>query len=247
MTADEKATDAEFLRRWIADAWRRTVMHHAFWFREVEDLLGLETACRLEAQVLERSLSIQLPRYESTLSPDRVAGSWPRLRTLGVAELDAVLDAAAKNWLVNDGVWFQAVEHHASLELAMRCNEGAWSRFAPYEAWRIQALLGIDGRSGGLEALKTALDYRLYARINTQDVRDDGDDAFVFRMLECRVQSARQRKGLEDYPCKSAGIIEFTGFARAIHPDVETVCLACPPDDHPREFACGWRFSLTRR
>ena len=63
-------------------------------------------------------------------------------------------------------------------------------------------------------------------------------------MLECRVQIARQRKGLEDYPCKSAGIIEFTGFAKGIHPDIETTCLVCPPDDHPREFFCGWRFSL---
>ena len=72
---------------------------------------------------------------------------------------------------------------------------------------------------------------------------NDGDDAFCCRMLECRVQIARNRKGLEDYPCKSAGIIEFTGFAKGIHPDIETTCLVCPPDDHPREFFCGWRFS----
>ena len=239
--------DADFLRRWIVDAWQRTLMHHGFWFREVENRFDHETACQLEQQVFDRSQPIQRSRYAEVLGLGGDDSHWPPLESMDLETLNALMDASAKNWLVNDGVWFQAMEHHGTIEDAMRCNDGAWSFFAPYEAERVRELIALDPEIPVLEQLKTALDYRLYARINKQEIQDDGDDAFLFRMLECRVQIARQRKGLTDYPCKSAGIIEFTGFAHAIHPEIETSCIACPPDDHPRDWFCGWRFSTQVR
>jgi hypothetical protein len=63
-------------------------------------------------------------------------------------------------------------------------------------------------------------------------------------MLDCRVQSARKRKGLADHPCKSVGIVEYTEFAKTIDPRITTRCIACPPDVHPEEFWCAWEFSL---
>jgi len=50
----------------------------------------------------------------------------------------------------------------------------------------------------------------MYAFINRQTIVDEGPKSFVFEMSECRVQQARQRKGLDDYPCKSAGLVEYT-------------------------------------
>ena len=38
----------------------------------------------------------------------------------------------------------------------------------------------------------------------------------VFQMNECRVQRARMRKGLDDYPCKSGGLVEYTRFAEGV-------------------------------
>lgn len=70
------------------------------------------------------------------------------------------------------------------------------------------------------------------------------DTAFVFRMVDCRVQSARERKGMQLFPCKPVGLVEYSGFARAIDPRIETECIACPPDDEMRDFYCGWRFSI---
>jgi hypothetical protein len=66
----------------------------------------------------------------------------------------------------------------------------------------------------------------------------------VFKMNECRVQSARKRKGLADYPCKSAGVVEYTYFARSIDDRIQTECIGCPPDPHPEEWYCAWRFTL---
>ncbi len=63
-------------------------------------------------------------------------------------------------------------------------------------------------------------------------------------MNECRVQSARKRKGLDDYPCKSAGLVEYAYFARSIDDRIQTECIGCPPDPHPEDWYCAWRFTL---
>jgi hypothetical protein len=84
----------------------------------------------------------------------------------------------------------------------------------------------------------------MYARINVQSIIDEDENTVVFQMNDCRVQSARKRKGLDDYPCKSAGIVEYSYFAETIDSRIATECIACPPDKHPDEWFCAWRFRL---
>jgi len=50
----------------------------------------------------------------------------------------------------------------------------------------------------------------------------------VLRMNDCRVQSARERRGLATFPCKAVGQVEYPGFARAIDPRIGTRCLWRP-------------------
>jgi len=64
------------------------------------------------------------------------------------------------------------------------------------------------------------------------------------RMTKCRVQAARKRKGLEDYPCKSGGVVEYTTFANTVDKRISCECIACPPDPHPEGWFCAWRFRL---
>jgi hypothetical protein len=68
--------------------------------------------------------------------------------------------------------------------------------------------------------------------------------SFVFRMRQCRVQTARKRKGLTDYPCRSGGLVEYRTFAKAMDPRIRVTCLACPPDPHPDDWYCAWRFEI---
>jgi len=68
------------------------------------------------------------------------------------------------------------------------------------------------------------------------------DKKIIFRMNQCRVQLARQRKNMPDFPCKSVGLVEYTNFARAIDPRIQTRCIACPPDEHPSDYYCAWEF-----
>jgi len=166
------------------------------------------------------------------------------LEHLNREQLIGMLDDFAKNWLAHDGLWFQAVEKQFNMEAAMDCDREAWRIFTVIEAKRIMRRHDIEPDSG-LAGLKKALGYRIYSRLNVQEIVEETDSSFVFRMTACRVQSARERKGLADFPCKSVGIVEYSEFASTIDERIKTECIACPPDEHPPEFHCAWRFSIT--
>ena len=158
-------------------------------------------------------------------------------------QLLAALEMFAKNWLAHDGCWFLAAEDELGMEAAIRLDAAAWGRFAAAEARRLMAGFGIPA-GGGLEALATALSLRMYAVINEQHVEWSEDRSKLrFLMDVCRVQETRRRKGLEDFPCASVGIVEFSTFARTVDPRIRTRCLHCPPDA-PEGKYCGWEFSI---
>ena len=165
------------------------------------------------------------------------------VKDLSKEELIQLLQDAAKNWLAHDGLWFRAVEDKYGTEVAIELDKKAWESFTVIEAKRIMNRLGLKP-GGGLPALIQALKFRLYAHINVQEVTEADEKRCVFQMKSCRVQDARKRQGLPDFPCKSVGIIEYGGFARTIDPRIKTRCLTCPPDPHPPDVWCAWEFTL---
>ena len=165
------------------------------------------------------------------------------LKDLTKDELIEFLRDGALNWLAHDGLWFRAAEDRFGMEAAMDLDREAWRGFSAIEAKRIMKRLGM-APGGGIPALVRALGYRLYARINEQEVVEEGPMHCVFRMKTCRVQDARKKQGLADFPCKSVGIVEYGEFARTIDERIETVCLSCPPDPKPAEAWCVWEFRL---
>jgi hypothetical protein len=173
-------------------------------------------------------------------SPDEAAAA---LRALDKEELVRIVLDDAKNWLAHDGLWFQAVERTHGMAAAIEADRAAWERFTVVEARRIMDRLGL-APGGGIPALLRCLDQRLYARLNVQEALEVTDRRAVFVMRDCRVQSARQRKGLPDFPCKTVGLVEYAEFARAVDPRLQTRCLACPPDAHAPDAWCSWEFTL---
>jgi len=165
------------------------------------------------------------------------------LSRLSREELIAIIIDDAKNWLAHDGLWFQAIEQTRGMEAAIEADRAAWETFTVIEAKRIMARLGIEP-GGGIPALLECLKHRMYARLNLQQAIEVTETRAVFRMVDCRVQSARRRKGLDDFPCKSVGIVEYSGFARTVDPRIRTRCVACPPDAHPDDYWCAWEFTL---
>ena len=173
-------------------------------------------------------------------TPDDTAA---HLRSLDKEELVRILMDDAKNWLAHDGLWFQAIEAARGMDEAIAADAAAWEKFTVIEAKRIMERLGM-APGGGIPALVEALQHRLYARLNTQEATEVTPERAVFVMRDCRVQSARKRKGLPDFPCKSVGVVEYGEFARTLDPRIRTRCVACPPDAHPEDSWCTWEFTL---
>lgn len=171
--------------------------------------------------------------------------SGKEIERLTADELRGWLGDAALNWLAHDGLWFQAVEEAYGLEAAIALDQKAWEAFTVIEAKRIMKRLGLEP-GGGIPALIRALGFRLYARINTQEVSEATDKRCVFRMKSCRVQEARRRRGLADFPCREVGLVEYAGFARTLDSRLETRCLYCPPEPHPADSWCAWEFILNK-
>ena len=234
---------SEELVRWVVEGFRRTLIHYGQWFREVERKFGMEKAVEIEAEAGDRLLGIVLNRLSSVLGFPVDDGLPARLKEMNRSELLGLIEINSKNWLAEDGVWFRTVEKRYGMVDAKVCNDSCWSHFAPYEALRIKRMLGMP-EFPGLEGLKKAMGFRMYAVLNTQAIEDVDHRCFIFRMNECRVQTTRKRKGLPDYPCKSGGIVEYPGFAAAIDSRIRTECIGCPPDEHPEDWYCAWRFTL---
>lgn len=70
------------------------------------------------------------------------------------------------------------------------------------------------------------------------------DDALVYRIVDCRVQNARKRKGMDFHPCKSVGVVEYGVFARGIDERIACECLSCFPEIVDESCNCAWRFTL---
>jgi len=235
--------DQEALVRLTVDMFHRLIVHYGMWFNEIKHQMGLEKAFEVARHASEKSLGIQMKKFSKLFGFGMRDGLPAPLLDMPKETLLKLLDTVAANWLANDGVWFQAVEFSSGMNDAKRCNDSCWAQFSPVEAWSIKNFLKLP-QNPGLEGLKQALNLRLYARLNKQSIIDDGPGSIVFQMNECRVQTARKRKGLADYPCKSVGNVEYPYFARAIDDRIVTTCIGCPPDDHPDDWYCPWRFTI---
>ena len=220
-------------------------IHYGLWFAEASRTIGLHKAMQCEDKVVQPHAGAALKRLGFHLGNclDRDIGSVLSDKSRG--ELLIFLREIAKTWVAGDGLWFQAVEETEGMACAKTVNDLCWASFARLESFKILRFLGITGQ-GGLDTLEKALRLRIYSSINSYSSEWDATGSLLFRMTECRVQEARRRKGLADYPCKSAGVTEYSEFALGINPEIITECIICPPDEVPEGLFCMWKFSFRK-
>ena len=158
-------------------------------------------------------------------------------------DLSQALTDAAKNWVAMDGLWFQAVEQAYGIDAALAIDKEVWEQFALVEARRIKERLALPER-GGLDALEIAFKNRLVSLLNELEILRPDEKTLIITLKTCRVQAARKRKGMTEFPCRSVGLVEFPVFARTIDARIITECLSCPPETLPRTPYCSWKFTL---
>lgn len=165
------------------------------------------------------------------------------IKNLSRDELLALLEADSKNFLAIDGVWFQSVERKFGMDEAIYHDEEAWKRFTVSEAKRIKQLLNLPENSG-LDGLEKALSLRISHRCNKSEIIRSGN-SLVYRVADCRVQTARKRKGMPFHPCKSVGEIELGEFAKALDSRIFCRCISCFPEITDSSCACSWEFTIS--
>ncbi len=168
------------------------------------------------------------------------------MKDLSKEDLLLLLEDFGKRWLAHDGLWFQSIEKTRGMDEAIEKDIEAWDRFTKIEAKRIINFLNLP-ENGGIDALEEALKFRLYAVVNKQEAIREDENTLIFRMNECRVQQARQRKNLPLFPCKPVGVVEYSEFAKTIDPRIKTEMITCPPDEYNGQYYCAWKFTLQEK
>lgn len=165
-----------------------------------------------------------------------------RIRSLSKEQMVDMIEILAKNNNALDGIWFQSIESELGMDEAIHHDIEVWKRFTVSEGRRIKKFLGLEDHPG-LDGLEQAFTYKSTTLANVYEIIRE-ENELIFRIVDCRVQNARERKGMDFHPCKPVGLVEYGGFAAAIDDRSSCECLSCFPDMNDATCNCSWKFTI---
>ena len=142
-----------------------------------------------------------------------------------------------------DGFWFLEVEKTDGYDAAIRMNEKVWHRMGKIMTREIKERFSIKEK--GLKALAEVLRYFPWSVITGFEV-ETRDEEVIVSVPHCPSQEARLKKGVGEYSCKNMHLGEFMSIVEEVDSDIKVECLFAPPDPHPKELFCKWRFTMDK-